>query len=576
MSWRAASKERFGPDGELLSGAGDPRGTARLGSDSLAGLLGERYQVLARLGSGAFGEVYRAHDRVLGREVAIKRIRLDAFVEPQQLLEVEHRLVQGGAGRGAPAAPGIVTTHDIVSSAGASFIVMEYVAGRTLESLLEERKRLGIEETLRLLAQVAARSTTRTPRASSTATSSPPTSWSSRRGTSKVMDFGIAKIESGSNLTATGAIMGTPNYMSPEQARGEPVDARSDLFSLGCVLYECLTGSAAVPAPRASPAILVQVVTEDPPPVDFDGTRPAACVGAGAGPGDGQEPGGALRARVAEMMGVGGRGRKLGRPAAAVSMRDARRARPRGRRRAGRRFAQSRLRWKPLAAALPGALALGLLAWIARRPASAALPGSPGALVVQEPQGILDRLLRRPPRVRVTIPEGTWLRLALETPVSSETAVERASRSRPSPRARFVSAGWRRCQGDTASRAGRPRGVGGARRGRGELTHRLRVAGARGRDGRGADDAAHDARSGPAPRRRTVRAATRCLGAVGGLIDRIKGRAGSTEGGSAGAVAEARPTAAGDRAARGRGLAVELATAVTVRRTRSEPATVAE
>ena len=87
----------------------------------------------------------------------------------------------------------------------------------------------------------------------------------------KVMDFGIAKLETGTNLTTTGSIMGTPNYMSPEQAKGLKVDGRSDLFSLGCVLYECLTGAKPFQGASVS-VILVKILTEEPPPVDFAAT----------------------------------------------------------------------------------------------------------------------------------------------------------------------------------------------------------------------------------------------------------------------------------------------------------------
>ena len=90
-------------------------------------------------------------------------------------------------------------------------------------------------------------------------------------GQVKVMDFGIAKLETAANLTSTGLIMGTPNYMSPEQARGLKVDGRSDLFSLGCVLYECLTGTRPFQAESVS-GILVKILTEEPPPVDFRAT----------------------------------------------------------------------------------------------------------------------------------------------------------------------------------------------------------------------------------------------------------------------------------------------------------------
>ena len=126
------------------------------GSATLAGLLGERYRTVARLGSGAFGDVYRAHDGVLGRDVAIKRIRLESFVEPAQLEEVKQRFQREAQVAARLRHPNIVTTHDIVSSPASSFIVMELVEGRTLQSLLAERRRLPLDEAARLLGQVAA------------------------------------------------------------------------------------------------------------------------------------------------------------------------------------------------------------------------------------------------------------------------------------------------------------------------------------------------------------------------------------------------------------------------------------
>jgi serine/threonine-protein kinase len=551
------------PDGELLSELAAPA-EASPGSDSLAQALSERYQVLARLGSGAFGEVYRAHDRVLGREVAIKRIRLDAFTDPQQLLEVEHRLVREAQVAARLRHPSIVTTHDIVSAAGASFIVMEYVAGRTLEGLLEERKRLGVEETFRLLEQVAAALDHAHAAGVVHRDVKPANVMVEPSGHVKVMDFGIARIESGSNLTATGAIMGTPNYMSPEQARGEAADARSDLFSLGCVLYECLAGARPFRAESVT-GVLVKVVTEDPPPVDFDGLGLSRALGAVLARAMAKSPA-ARFASGAEMMAALRSAAGAGSTAAVTRGESATMVAA-----APPALSPVWLRSKPLAAALAGVLALGLLAWIATARQRGAAGSHAGALVVQEPQGFLDRLLQRPPRVRATIQEGTWLRLALETPVSSETAVEGES----------ITA--------VTTSAVRVAGVEVVPRGSRVSGRVARAASAERADGRGELSLVFESLAlegetvalrttpltlrAPAPRReKDGRRGGKVIGAVGGLIDRIKGAAGSTEGGSAGAVAE---TSNGGREIalrQGAGLSVELAHAVTVLRTRSEPA----
>ena len=122
---------------------------------ALEGLPADRYRPLARLGAGAFGEVYRAHDELLGRDVAVKRIRLEAFVEPAHLEEVKARFVREARVAARLRHRNIVTVHDIASSPSTSLIVMELVEGRTLQSLLQERGRLGLEETTRILEQVA-------------------------------------------------------------------------------------------------------------------------------------------------------------------------------------------------------------------------------------------------------------------------------------------------------------------------------------------------------------------------------------------------------------------------------------
>ena len=124
------------------------------GNETLGRLLGERFKIVARLGAGAFGEVFRAHDSVLARDVAVKRIKLDSFVEPAQLEDVKQRFLREAQVAARLRHPNIVTTHDIASTP-ATFIVMELVEGRTLQALLAERGRLPLAETIELVAQVS-------------------------------------------------------------------------------------------------------------------------------------------------------------------------------------------------------------------------------------------------------------------------------------------------------------------------------------------------------------------------------------------------------------------------------------
>ncbi len=382
------------------------------GAATLAGLLGERYRTVARLGAGAFGEVYRAHDGVLGRDVAIKRIRLEAFAEPAQLEEVKQRFRREAQLAARLRHSNIVTTHDIVSSPATSFIVMELVEGRTLQSLLEARGRLPLGEASQLLGQVAAALDHAHAGGVVHRDVKPANVMVEPSGHVKVMDFGIAKAEASGNLTATGLIMGTPNYMSPEQARGGKVDARSDLFSLGCVLYECLTGVKPFQADSVT-AILVRILTEDPPPVDFDATGLPRAVGDVLRRAMAKDPA-ARYASGAEMIAAlsAAGGPLTGRAGAGTT---------------GAPTVVSRAPQKPgsvrrlVALATAAALLLAAGGFWLIGGARGARPRA-GALVVEEPVGFFGRLLGRPPRLLVTLPVGTPLRLALVTPLSSETA----------------------------------------------------------------------------------------------------------------------------------------------------------
>ena len=238
-------------------------------ADSFAQLLGDRYTPLSRLGEGTFGEVIRARDSVLGREIAVKRVRLEAFSAPGQLEEVKTRFLREAQVAAQLQHPNIVTTHDIISTPQGSCIVMELVEGQDLQSLLQERGRLGLDETLDILGQVAAALDHAHGSGVVHRDIKPANIMIEPSGQVKVMDFGIAKVEQGGTRTSTGLIMGTPDYMSPEQAKGSKIDARADIFSLGCVLYECMSGTKPFHDDSLT-AILLKVVIEPAPPIDFE------------------------------------------------------------------------------------------------------------------------------------------------------------------------------------------------------------------------------------------------------------------------------------------------------------------
>jgi serine/threonine protein kinase/tetratricopeptide (TPR) repeat protein len=241
----------------------------RLLIEALARALGDRYQFVSRLGGGAFGEVYRVHDTMLERDVAVKRVRLDAFAEPAQRNELRERTIREAKVAAKLKHPNIVTIYDVVDRPDMSFIIMEFIEGITLARILKDQGRLSVEETLRILDQTASALDFAHKKGIVHRDIKPANIMveASDREV-KVTDFGIAKSDSFTELTAAGSVLGTPNYMSPEQARGEAaIDFRADLFSLGCVLYECLVGKKAF-AGKNVMATLMGIMNE--PPRSFD------------------------------------------------------------------------------------------------------------------------------------------------------------------------------------------------------------------------------------------------------------------------------------------------------------------
>jgi Tol biopolymer transport system component/tRNA A-37 threonylcarbamoyl transferase component Bud32 len=210
------------------------------------------YQVLGVLGAGGMGEVYRARDTRLGREVAIKVLPADHLKDGVR----RRRLVQEARSASALNHPHIVTIHEIESSDGVDFIVMEYVPGQTLDTLIPKGG-MPVREVLRLAIPIADALTAAHARRIVHRDVKPTNVIVSDQGVVKVLDFGLARLvaddsdEPGETLatltspeplTHSGAMAGTAAYMSPEQATGGKVDARSDIFGFGVVLYEMLTG----------------------------------------------------------------------------------------------------------------------------------------------------------------------------------------------------------------------------------------------------------------------------------------------------------------------------------------------
>jgi serine/threonine-protein kinase len=239
-----------------------------------------RYEVLSELGKGAMGIVYLAKDPVIGRMVAIKTIRMATLTEDDaEAREFRERFIREAQTAGILSHPNIVTIHDIGEDGDSqtSFIAMEYIEGRNVKSLLAEKLKFSWDQIADITAQIAEALDYAHRKGIIHRDIKPANVIITTDGKIKITDFGIAKIAS-SNLTTTGQFLGTPNYMSPEQVSGAPVDGRSDIFSLGVVLYELLTHRKPFQGDNLT-AISYKIVHEDftPPaalsadiPTDFN------------------------------------------------------------------------------------------------------------------------------------------------------------------------------------------------------------------------------------------------------------------------------------------------------------------
>ncbi|MDH4226923.1 MAG: protein kinase [Deltaproteobacteria bacterium] len=237
------------PDSTMVGG----QAPARAGSSS-------RYTIKKTLGKGAMGVVYLAHDRVLERDVAIKELHsnlaqnsdlMDRFrLEAKVLARMTH--------------PGIVQVYDFVEDGDKVWIVMEFVKGEDLSEYFKRKSRLSMEETVALGTQLA--------QALSYAHSlgiihrdfKPANVLLTESGVPKIMDFGLAKLIESAHHTMAGTILGTPSFMSPEQASGQPADEKSDIYAFGVVLYRMVTGKLPFEGELAS--ILAQHINTPPKP----------------------------------------------------------------------------------------------------------------------------------------------------------------------------------------------------------------------------------------------------------------------------------------------------------------------
>jgi serine/threonine-protein kinase len=221
-----------------------------------------RYRILGELGRGSMGVVYRADDPMLNRTVAIKTINMVADAEDRA--EYEKRFYQEAKAAGGLSHPNVVTIYDIGHAGDVVYMAMEYIEGTELRDLLL-RGRLDAATAVDIAAQVAEGLAYAHMRGVVHRDVKPANIMVPRDGPAKIMDFGIARMRASEVKTQTGMLLGSPKYMSPEQLLGGAVDQRCDIFSLGVVLYEALTGAPPFSGSDIT-QIMYQIVNAAPPP----------------------------------------------------------------------------------------------------------------------------------------------------------------------------------------------------------------------------------------------------------------------------------------------------------------------
>ncbi|HUX89490.1 MAG TPA: serine/threonine-protein kinase [Gallionellaceae bacterium] len=222
-----------------------------------------RYNIIGELGQGAMGTVYKAVDPLIDRIVAIKTINLSLAMDEKD--EYESRFYQEAKAAGRLSHPNIVTIYDVGKSGEIAYIAMEFLQGRELRDILNDGKRMPVEQVINVVAQVAQGLAYAHENGIVHRDVKPSNIMIVRDGHVKITDFGIARMASAAVRTQTGMVLGSPKYMSPEQVVGKQTDQRSDIFSLGVMLYEMLTGQAPFAGENIN-AIMYQTLNSVPPP----------------------------------------------------------------------------------------------------------------------------------------------------------------------------------------------------------------------------------------------------------------------------------------------------------------------
>ena len=218
-------------------------------------VLGSRYEILQMLGEGGMGAVYKARDNELEREIALKVIRPELASNPEILQRFKQELILARQVTDR----NIIRIFDLGEADGIRFITMEYVEGTSLQQMLRERGKIPVQESVEIILQTLKGLRAAHREGVIHRDLKPGNIMRDKQGRILVMDFGLARSIESDGMTKTGAVLGTMEYMSPEQAMGSELDPRSDLFTVGLILFELLTGKMPFKAETAIASLLKRV-----------------------------------------------------------------------------------------------------------------------------------------------------------------------------------------------------------------------------------------------------------------------------------------------------------------------------
>ncbi len=260
---------------ETITGTGQeswptyPRSNATAGqlreALEIGDVLANRYEIVERIGEGGMGAVYQARDLELNRVVALKVIRPSLAKNPEILTRFKQELILARQ----VTHKNVIRIYDLAEFDGVRFITMDFIDGRDLKSVLRAKGKFEPRQAAEIIEQVCRGLEAAHSEAVIHRDLKPQNIMMDRSGKITVMDFGIARSTGPGGMTHTGALIGTPEYMSPEQAKGEKLDARSDLFSVGIIFYELLTGDTPYKAETSMATLYKRTREKVPPPIEL-------------------------------------------------------------------------------------------------------------------------------------------------------------------------------------------------------------------------------------------------------------------------------------------------------------------